>query len=164
LKDRDEAVIWRGPRKIRAIQQFFSETAWGRLDYLIIDSPPGTGDEPMAVLSTVDDVKPIAVTSGSRLSTGDVAKSLNFVRVMGREPFGLIDNQSWYVCPKCGEETDLYDRKASQALADEYNVPLLASLPMDLAAARAAEEGRPLVWSRPEHPFSVMVKALAEKL
>ncbi len=164
LRARDEAVIWRGPKKIRAIRQFFSEVAWGDLDYLFIDAPPGTGDEAMTVLQTLPDVRPLVVTSGGRLALSDVAKALNFLKISERPAFGLIDNQSWFVCPKCGEEMEIYDRRAAGRLAGQEGLPLLASLPMDLAAIRSAEEGRPLVWSQPEHPFSRLVGKLAAKL
>ncbi len=161
LKSRDEAVIWRGPKKIRAIRQFFSEVAWGELDYLFIDSPPGTGDEPLTVLQTVPDARPLVVTSGSRLALEDVAKALNFLKLMKHPAYGLVDNQSWYVCPRCGQETEVYDRQAARALAEKHGAPLLASLPMELSAARAAEEGRPIVLSRPEHSFSRLITDLA---
>ncbi len=164
LQARDEAVIWRGPRKIRAIRQFFSEVAWGPLDYLFIDSPPGTGDEPMAVLQLLRGVRPLVVTSGSRLAIDDVSKALNFLKVMERPAFGLVDNQSWYICPHCGRETDIYDRRAAARLAEQTGLPLLADLPLELETARSAEEGRPLVWSRPDHTFSRAMGELAAKL
>ena len=164
LQKRDEAVIWRGPKKIRAIRQFFSEVVWGRLDYLFIDSPPGTGDEPLTVLQVVPDIKPLMITSGSRLALGDVAKAFSFLKLLKHPAAGLVDNQSWYVCPGCGQETEIHDRRAAGILAGRENAPLLASLPLDLEAGRAAEEGRPLVWSRPDHPFSRMIIELANKL
>jgi len=164
LAGRNEAIIWRGPKKIRAIRQFFSEVNWGDLDYLFIDSPPGTGDEPLTVLQTLPDVRPLVLTSGSRLSIDDVAKALNFLKIMKRPALGLVDNQSWYVCPNCGVETDIHDRRAASRLAEEFGLPLLASLPLDLEAARSAEEGRPLVWSRPDSPFARQIRALAKEL
>lgn len=164
LKSQDEAVIWRGPKKIRAIRQFFSEVAWDDLDYLFIDAPPGTGDESLTALEMLADVRPLVVTSGSRLSIGDVAKALNFIKIVERETFGLIDNQSWYVCPVCGQETAIHDRLAAARLAGEFDLPLLASLPLALEVAHSAEEGRPLVWSQPGHVFSGMVAELADKL
>lgn len=160
----DEALIWRGPKKVRAIEQFFSEAVWGDLDYLIVDSPPGTGDEPLTALQTVPDLRPLMITSGHRLAISDVAKAFSFLQTMGRPAFGLVDNQSWWLCPRCGEVTDIYDRQAAAKLARRENVPLLASLPMDLAAARSTEEGRPLVWSAPEHPFSQRIFELAGQL
>jgi len=164
LKRPDEAVIWRGPKKVRAIEQFFSEVAWGELDYLFIDAPPGTGDESLTVLRVLSDVKPLVVTSGSRLSIADVAKALNFLKLTKRPAMGLIDNQSHYICPKCGLETAIHKREAVKRLAEESGVELLASLPLDLDAAAAAEEGRPLVWSRPGHPFSRLMINLASRL
>lgn len=164
LKNEDEAVIWRGPKKIRAIRQFFSETAWGELDYLFIDAPPGTGDESMTVLQLLADVRPLMVTTGSRLAVGDVAKAVNFLQIMKRPVFGLVDNQSWYICPNCGQETEIYDRRAAMHLAEKYGLELLADLPMDLAAARSAEDGRPLVWSGTDQLYSILIRKLAEKL
>ena len=164
LQSRDEAVIWRGPKKIRAIRQFFSEVAWGKLDYLFIDAPPGTGDEPMTVLQAVRDVQPLVVTSGSRLSIADVAKALNFLKLMQHPAFGLIDNQSYYFCPECGLDTEIHNRLAPAKLAEEFGVPLLASLPLDLTAAKAAEEGCPLVWSRPKSSFACLINDLSAKL
>lgn len=164
LKGLDEAVVWRGPKKIRAIRQFFSEVAWGPLDYLFIDSPPGTGDEPLTVLESVVDIKPLMVTSGSRLAIGDVAKAFNFLNLLKRPAVGLVDNQSWQICPHCGQEIDIHDRESAASLARRVNVPLLASLPMTLEAGQAAEMGCPLVWSQPDHLFSKMMASLAAKL
>lgn len=164
LSHPDEAVIWRGPKKIKAIRQFFSEVLWGELDYLIIDAPPGTGDEPLTVLEMVADVEAMVVTSGSRLAIRDAAKSFNFLKQSGRTAVGLVDNQSWLVCPDCGKITDIYDRCAAKSLADKENIPLLASLPLDLDVVRAAEVGRPLVWSQPEHSFTQAMEYLVKKL
>lgn len=164
LRQPDEAVIWRGPKKVRAIRQFFSEVLWGDLDYLIIDSPPGTGDEPLTVLELLTDVRPLVVTSGSRLALSDAAKSLNFLKQLGRQVVGIVDNQSWLICPDCGQVTDIYDRNASQRLADKEGTPLLASLPLDLDVVQAVEIGRPLIWSNPDHSFSRAVAQLVVKL
>ena len=160
----DEAIIWRGPKKIRAINQFLAEVSWGELDYLIIDSPPGTGDELQTVLGLVEDARAVVVTSGSRLSISDAAKSFNFLKLMNKKAFGLIDNQSWQVCSQCGQSTDIYDRKASEGLASLNQTPFLASLPLDLAVVRASEEGRPIIWSQPEHSFSQALGELAGAL
>lgn len=164
LADEDEAVIWRGPKKIRAIRQFFSEVAWGELDYLFIDSPPGTGDELLTVLQTLSDVRPLMVTSGSRLAISDVHKALNFLKLMNRPAVGLVDNQSWYVCPNCGLETEIHNREAPIRLAADLGLPLLASLPLDIEAARSAEEGLPLVWSRPDSPFARLIRDLIKEI
>lgn len=164
LQGTDEAVVWRGPKKIRAIRQFFSEVIWDELDYLFIDSPPGTGDEPMTVLQVLKDVRPLVVTSGSRLSISDVAKALNFLKLMQRPAFGLIDNQSHYQCHGCGLGTEIHSRGAAEKLAEEFGIPLMASLPLDLAAAAAAEKGRPLVWNRPDHSFARLLMELSRKL
>ena len=164
LHAQDEAIIWRGPKKIRAINQFLSEVRWGELDYLVIDSPPGTGDELLTILELVGDIRPVVVTSGSKLSVSDAAKSFNFMKLMGKKAFGLIDNQSWQICPKCGETTDIYDRQAAEGLASLNHTPFLGSLPLNLDVVRASEEGRPIIWSNPNHSFSMAFNGLAEVL
>jgi Mrp family chromosome partitioning ATPase len=100
--DPDKAVIWRGPLKLQVIRQFISGVQWGKLDYLIIDSPPGTGDEPLTVAQTIPDAKAIIVTMPQEMSLDDVRKSINFCKTVNMQVFGLIENMSGFVCPTAG--------------------------------------------------------------
>ena len=100
---KDEAIIWRGPIKYSAIKQFIGDVEWGELDFLIIDSPPGTGDEPLTIAQTISDAKAIIVTTPQEVSLADVRKSINFCKTVKMEIFGLVENMSGFECPHCGE-------------------------------------------------------------
>jgi len=101
-QDQDEAVIWRGPLKMHVIRQFISDVHWERLDYLIIDSPPGTGDEPLSIAQTIPGAKAIIVTTPQEISLADIRKSISFCRTVKMPIVGLIENMSGFLCPHCG--------------------------------------------------------------
>jgi Mrp family chromosome partitioning ATPase len=165
LDRQQEAVMWRGPRKMRAIIQFINQTAWPELDYFFIDSPPGTGDETLTVIKNIPDLKALVVSTGQSMSISDVAKALDCLSTCGTEVAGLVDNLSSLICPECGQETPLYGRGGTQQLASQLNLQCLASLPMDPKAALAADEARrPLVESAPTSQLTIKLKELAEKL
>ena len=108
LRDKDTAIVWRGPLKLNMIRQFISDVEWGDLEYLVIDCPPGTGDEPLTVAQTVGGAKAIVVTTPQQVSVADVKKSINFCRQVNLTILGIIENMSGFVCPKCGEKVDLF--------------------------------------------------------
>ena len=107
-QNKDDAIIWRGPLKHSAIRQFIADVEWGELDFLIIDSPPGTGDEPLTVAQTIKDAKAIIVTTPQEVALADIRKSINFCKTVKMEIFGLIENMSGFTCPNCGEKIDLF--------------------------------------------------------
>ncbi len=102
-QNKDDAIIWRGPIKHSAIRQFIADVEWGELDFLIIDSPPGTGDEPLTIAQTISDAKAIIVTTPQKVALADVRKSINFCKTVKMEIFGLIENMSGFECPHCGK-------------------------------------------------------------
>jgi len=153
LPDRDSAVIWRGPLKHSAIKQFLSEVNWGGLDYLIIDAPPGTGDEPLSVAQTIPGVQAVIVTTPQEISAADVRKAINFCHQVKVPILGLVENMSGLVCPHCGGEIPLFSRGGGQKTAASMRVPLLASLPFDLRVVEAADRGRPLLERPDDSPF-----------
>lgn len=110
LEDKDAAIIWRGPKKVGAIQQFVADVKWGALDYLLIDSPPGTGDEHMTILDAIPDAKCVVVTTPQEISLADVRKALDFLKVVKADVLGLVENMSGLFCPHCGEEIDLFKK------------------------------------------------------
>lgn len=165
LGRRQEAVMWRGPRKIRAIIQFISETAWPELDYLFIDSPPGTGDETLTVLRNIPDVKALVVSTGQSMSISDVAKALDCLKTCQTETFGLVENLSSLICPECGAKTPLYGLGGCQKLASEAGISYLTDLPMDPAASLLADQKKtPLVEAAPDSPLTLKLIELAAKL
>ncbi|MBU1052306.1 MAG: Mrp/NBP35 family ATP-binding protein [Proteobacteria bacterium] len=140
-ENKDTATIWRGPLKIGVIKQFISDIEWSELDYMIIDSPPGTGDEPLTVAQTIPDAKALIVTTPQEISLADVRKSINFCREVNMSILGIVENMSGFVCSHCGEKTDLFKAHGGEAMAARENLRFLASLPIEPEVVRRADEG-----------------------
>ncbi|MFW6112778.1 MAG: iron-sulfur cluster carrier protein MrpORP [Thermodesulfobacteriota bacterium] len=161
LHDRDEAVIWRGPLKHSYIRQSLSQVSWGDLDFLIIDAPPGTGDEPLSVAQTITGAQAVIVTTPQEISLADVRKAINFCHKVNMNILGLVENMSGLVCPRCGEEIPLFSKGGGQKTAASMHVPLLASLPFDLRVVQGGDTGKPLLEQPDQSPF---LKALTHLL
>ena len=142
MRDRDMAVIWRGPLKHQLIRQFLTEVQWDDLDYLVVDCPPGTGDEPMSVAQTIPDAKAVIVTTPQEISLADVRKSLNFCEKINMKVLGIVENMSGYPCPHCGKELPLFKQGGGEVVARDAKVPFLGALPFDPAVVEAADQGK----------------------
>ena len=140
-ENKDTATIWRGPLKIGAIKQFISEIDWADLDYLVIDSPPGTGDEPLTVAQTISDAKALIVTTPQEISLADVRKSFNFCRQVRMEILGMVENMSGLKCPYCGNIIDVFKTRGGQETAEKENIRLLATLPLELEVVKEGDAG-----------------------
>ena len=140
-ENKDAATIWRGPLKIGAIKQFISDIEWADLDYLVIDSPPGTGDEPLTVAQTIPDAKALIVTTPQEVSLADVRKSINFCRQVRMEILGLVENMSGLRCPHCGQNIDVFKMNGGQTTALKENLRLLATLPLELEVVKKGDAG-----------------------
>ncbi len=167
LRSRDDAVIWRGPMKSSAIKQFLRDVEWGELDYLIVDSPPGTGDEPMTIIQLLD--RPggaIVVTTPQEVSVQDVRRSIVFCRQMNLPVVGVIENMSGFVCPHCGKSTDIFKTGGGENMAREMGVPFLGAVPLDARVTRSGDSGEPLVaaghHNETEKAFGRIVRKLLE--
>ncbi len=145
LHDRDTAVIWRGPLKIGAIKQFISDVLWDELDYLIIDSPPGTGDEPLTVAQVMQGAQAIVVTTPQEVSVLDIRKSITFCRQVNMPILGIIENMSSLVCPHCGEKIDLFSTGGGERAASDLNVPFLGKIPILPEIVISTDQGKPYV-------------------
>ncbi len=142
LNGQDDAVIWRGPMKANVIVQFIRDVAWGDLDYLIVDSPPGTGDEPLTVCQTLEGADgAVIVTTPQKVAAVDVRKSISFCRQINLPVLGVIENMSGFVCPKCGEITNVFKSGGGKMMADDMGVPFLGSVPIDPQIAEAGDSG-----------------------
>jgi ATP-binding protein involved in chromosome partitioning len=147
LQDRDHALIWRGPMKIGVIKQFLKDVAWGDLDYLVIDSPPGTGDEPLSVCQLAAPVDgALIVTTPQDVATADVRKSITFCRQLNLPVLGVVENMSGFVCPKCGAVTDIFKTGGGERMAESMGVPFLGRIPIDAAVGEACDAGTPFVY------------------
>ncbi|MBN2059068.1 MAG: Mrp/NBP35 family ATP-binding protein [Deltaproteobacteria bacterium] len=131
LGEQDMAVIWRGPLKISAIRQFISDIEWGDLDFLIVDSPPGTGDEPLTVAQTIPDAEALIVTTPQEVSLADVRKSINFCRQVNMPILGVVENMSGFSCPHCGEKVQIFGKGGGSTMAEQMGVPMLGEIPID---------------------------------
>ena len=140
-ENKDVATIWRGPLKIGAIKQFISDMEWSDLDYLVIDSPPGTGDEPLTVAQTIPDAKALIVTTPQEVSLADVRKSINFCRQVKMEILGLVENMSGLKCPHCGKTIDVFKAQGGRETARKEDLRLLATLPLELEVVKEGDAG-----------------------
>ena len=154
--DPDKAVIWRGPLKLQVIRQFISGVQWGKLDYLIIDSPPGTGDEPLTVAQTIPDAKAIIVTMPQEMSLDDVRKSINFCKTVNMQVLGLIENMSGFVCPHCAKAIDLFGSGGGSRTATAMDIPFLGRIPLDAKMVKCADAGESYM---EKYPDSEVTKA-----
>lgn len=144
LQDRDDAVIWRGPLKYSVIKQFLAEVDWGDLDYLVIDSPPGTGDEPLSISQLIENADgAVVVTTPQDVALIDVRKSVNFCKKLNMPILGVIENMSGFTCPHCGKETDIFKSGGGRTMAAEMGVPYLGNIPIDGRIVAGGDSGTP---------------------
>ena len=157
--NKDDAIIWRGPLKFSAIKQFISDIDWGNLDFLVIDAPPGTGDEPLTVAQTISDAKAIIVTTPQEVALADVRKSINFCKTVKMEIFGLIENMSGFLCPHCGEMVVLFGAGGGEKTANQMGVRFLGRIPFDPQMVACGDSG---VCYQEAHRDSAVTKAFTD--
>jgi Mrp family chromosome partitioning ATPase len=146
LESEDAPVIWRGPMKNSIIKQFLKDVTWGELDYLIIDCPPGTGDEPLSVVQLLGKADgTIIVTTPQDVASIDVSKSIKFAEQVKIPVTGIVENMSGFVCPHCNEVSYIFKEGGGKKLAEEYKVPFLGAIPIDPALGEAGDSGKPYV-------------------
>jgi Mrp family chromosome partitioning ATPase len=168
MKDRDEAIIWRGPLKIQAIRQFVADMDWGELDYLVVDAPPGTGDEPLSIAQTIKDVQALVVTTPQAIALADVRKSINFCKTVDMPILGVVENMSGYICPHCDEKVDIFSSGGGEQVARDFDLPFLGRIPMDPRVVIAGDTGKPYLSSDVETPatkaFSTVIESVTNRL
>jgi Mrp family chromosome partitioning ATPase/predicted Fe-Mo cluster-binding NifX family protein len=146
MQNRDDAVIWRGPMKYGVIKQFLRDVEWGKLDYLIVDCPPGTGDEPLSVVQLIENADgAIIVTTPQAVSVLDVRRSIRFSRTLGLPVVGVIENMSGFVCPHCEQRVDIFGTGGGRTMAEQMDIPLLGTIPIDPTVVASGDAGRPIV-------------------
>lgn len=146
LRGRDDAIIWRGPLKHRVIKQFLMNVEWGTLEYLIVDSPPGTGDEPLSIAQFMaKEARAVIVTTPQEIALLDVRKCICFCRKVSLSILGVVENMSGFTCPKCGEISDIFKSGGGEELARSMGVPFLGKIPMDPKIVQVCDSGEPFV-------------------
>jgi Mrp family chromosome partitioning ATPase len=161
---KDDAVIWRGPIKYSAIRQFISDVEWGELDFLLIDSPPGTGDEPLTVAQTINDAQAIIVTTPQEVSLADVRKSINFCKTVKMSVFGLIENMSGFTCPHCNKAVDLFGTGGGEKTALQMGIPFLGRIPFDPEVVTCGDAGTAYRERNAESPVTKAFDRVADKM
>ena len=159
IASKDDAIIWRGPLKYSAIRQFIGEVEWGDLDFLIIDSPPGTGDEPLTIAQTIKDAKAVIVTTPQEVSLADVRKSISFCRTLKMDIYGLIENMSGFACPHCDKMVDLFRSGGGEKTARTAGIPFLGRIPFDPNFVTCGDNG---ISFQEKYADSQVARAFAE--
>ena len=165
LPDASEPVIWRGPIKMAAIRQFLEEVNWGALDYLIVDLPPGTGDEALTITQLAPNVQgAVIVTTPQDVAVLDAIKAVKFIEKLELPVIGIIENMSGMICPHCSGTIDLFGRGGGAKAAADLGVPYLGSIPLDPSMVKAGDEGRPYVLRHADTPTWKAVDEVMENL
>ncbi len=151
LAERDTPVIWRGPMKMGAISQFLGEVVWEDLDYLVVDLPPGTGDEPLSIAQLIPGMDgSVVVTTPQEVALISVRKCINFCQTLGVPVIGIVENMSGFVCPHCGKKVDIFGSGGGESAAHEYGIPFLGRIPLDPEIVASGESGIPFVVGGPD--------------
>lgn len=168
LQDPDTPVIWRGPLKMGAIRQFITDVNWGELDFLIVDNPPGTSDEPLSVLQNLKGAHVIIVTTPQEVALLDSRKAVNMAKQMGVDVLGILENMSGLTCPKCGEKIYLFGKGGGEIAAKDLKVPYLGAIPIDPKIREEEDKGEPYIVkhsdSEAAKAFDAVVKKIKEVL
>jgi len=165
LKNQDDAVIWRGPVKMQVMKQMLEDVLWGALDYLVMDFPPGTGDEPLSMSQLIPDADgAIIVTTPQDLSLNDVRKSINFCHKVKIPVLGVVENMSGFTCPHCQGIVDVFKRGGGEAMANRMGVPFLGRIPMTTLIVEASDDGHPFVEKQPDAEVSRMFACMVDDL
>jgi Mrp family chromosome partitioning ATPase len=165
LPDKDSAVMWRGPMKASAIRQFIEDVEWGYLDYLIVDMPPGTGDEAMSIVQLIPKADgAVIVTTPQDVAVLDSRKSITFAAQTNIPIIGLVENMSGFVCPHCGELTEIFGSGGGEKAAESLNIQFLGRIPLEPGVAKSGDSGMPIVISEPESKSAAAFNTIVEKI
>lgn len=160
----DSPVIWRGPMVAKMVDQFLNGIDWGELDYLILDLPPGTGDVQLTLVQKIEITGAVIVTTPQELALQDVKKGANMFRKVDAKVLGIVENMSYFTCPHCGENTDVFSRGGGEKESVRLGVPLLGRIPLQPDVMEASDQGKPIVLARPDSPSSTAFREIVEKL
>ena len=165
LENQDDAVIWRGPMKMGVIKQFLTDVDWGDLDYLIVDAPPGTGDEPLSLCQLIQPLDgAVIVTTPQKVAAVDVRKSISFCHRVNVPVLGVIENMSGFACPKCGEITQIFPTGGGKKIAEDMKVPYLGAIPVDPAIAQSADSGQVFIHQFASSPTAKIIQDIINKI
>jgi ATP-binding protein involved in chromosome partitioning len=165
LKSPDDPVVWRGPMKMNIIKQFLSDIDWPELDFLIVDCPPGTGDEPLSIIQLLKEVTGcIIVSTPQDIAFLDARKTINFSKMLKVPVLGLIENMAGFICPKCGEKIDIFKSGSADKCINDFNIDLLGKIPIDTDIVESGDTGKAYVYHKGEKQGAKIYKEITEKI
>ncbi len=164
MVERDAPAIWRGPIIMKIIQQFIGDVRWGKLDFFIVDMPPGTGDAQLSLVQTIEVKAAIIVTTPQEVAIGDSLRGAKMFEKVEVPVLGIVENMSYFECPKCSEQTAIFLTGGGERLAKEVGVPLLGRIPLQAGVADLADEGSPIVLAQPESPVALALNGIANEV
>ena len=165
LPSRDTPVIWRGALKHKMIQQFIKDMAWGKLDFLIFDLPPGTGDEPLSIVQIIPKITGfVVVGTPQEVAMIDVKKAINFAKQLNTPVIGLIENMSGFICPHCGKTTYIFKKGTGEKVSKEFGINFLGSIPLEASVVEDGDDGTPMILSHPESDSSKSFKTVVDNV
>ena len=164
-ENKDQPIIWRGPLKMGVIKQFLADVNWGELDFLIVDSPPGTGDEPLSVCQLIPNMDgAVIVTTPQDVAILDSRKSVVFVKELNIPVVGIIENMSGFICPHCKGEIDLFGKGGGEKVAFDFKVPFLGRIPMEPEMVKLADSGKPFVFFMKDSEITKIMNVIVDKI
>jgi ATP-binding protein involved in chromosome partitioning len=164
LREDDAPVIWRGPLKMRAIQQFLEDVKWGELDFLIVDLPPGTGDEPLSIAQLMPESDAIIVTTPQDVALLSVRKSINFAKTLKMKIVGIVENMSGLVCPHCGKKINLFKTGGGEKAARDLSIPFLGRIPIDPKIVEEGDKGIPFILASNDSPVTKAFNQIVQRI
>ncbi len=165
LRSRDDSIIWRGPLKMGLLKQFLADVRWGALDLLVVDSPPGTGDEPLSIAQLITDISgAVVVTTPQDVALLDSRKCLSFLSQLNIPTLGIVENMSSLVCPHCGKTIDVFKQGGGRQAALDLGVPFLGAIPLDPEIVKAQDASKPYVLENPETTAAKVLSSVVEEL
>jgi len=164
LMDVDQPVIWRGPMVMKAVEQFLQDVAWGKLDFLVVDLPPGTGDAQLTLTQKIHLAGAVIVTTPQDVSLIDARKGLAMFQKVNVPVLGIVENMSYFVCPQCGHREEIFKHGGGRRTAQALRVPFLGEIPLDPKVAVGGDEGRPIVAAEPRSPVTEAYMRIAEEV
>ncbi|MBU1343315.1 MAG: Mrp/NBP35 family ATP-binding protein [Proteobacteria bacterium] len=164
MQDKDQAIIWRGPAKTGMIKQFVSSVDWGELDFLIIDAPPGTGDEPLTVVQTIPEALGVIVTTPQEVALADIRKSISFCKTVRLKTLGIVENMAGFKCPHCNEPINLFSSGGGEKTATSQGLTFLGSLPFETQVVTSGDSGVPMMFQDKETAFTKAFDIVVENI
>ncbi len=165
LEQRDTAVVWRGPIKHRMIENFLTDVRWGELDFLVVDSPPGTGDEIISIVQVLDKVDgAIIVATPQDVALADVRRTVKFCKDAAIPIVGIVENMSGFICPHCGKTVEIFKSGGAEKLAEAYKIPFLGRIPLDPSVVMSGDEGKPFMLFNPDSELAKAFSKIIDKV